>query len=130
MLYNSLVMFGKLFDSNERQLNRIRPLVTEINALENWAKGLGRQDMVNQTNQWINELKNLDDSAQKEYLNTILPKAYALVREASVRTLQKRHFDVQLLAGIVLHQGKIAEQKTGEGKRSEEHTSEQGMIEE
>ncbi len=116
MLYNSLVMFGKLFDSNERQLNRIRPLVTEINALENWAKGLGRQDMVNQTNQWINELKNLDDSAQKEYLNTILPKAYALVREASVRTLQKRHFDVQLLAGIVLHQGKIAEQKTGEGK--------------
>lgn len=116
MLYNSLVMFGKLFDSNERQLNKIRPLVAEINALEDWAKGLDRQGMVNQTNQWISDLKNLDDNTQKEYLNAILPKAYALVREASVRTLQKRHFDVQLLAGIVLHQGKISEQKTGEGK--------------
>ena len=116
MLYNSLVMFGKLFDSNERQLNKLRPLVIEINSLEDWAKGLGQQGMVDQTNQWISELKNLDDNAQKDYLTTILPKAYAMVREASVRTLQKRHFDVQLLAGIVLHQGKISEQKTGEGK--------------
>ncbi len=109
-------MFGKLFDSNERQLNTIRPTVAEINRLEGWAKELDRDKMIEQTNQWIIDLKGKSDQEQKEYLDLILPKAYALVREASLRTLQKRHFDVQLLAGIVLHKGRISEQKTGEGK--------------
>lgn len=109
-------MFGKLFDSNERQLNKIRPLVGEINKLEDWAKGLNQTQVVGQTAEWIGELKVKNEQEQEEYLNRILPKAYALVREASLRTLHMRHFDVQLLAGIILHQGKIAEQKTGEGK--------------
>jgi len=116
MRYNAEVMLGKLFDSNERQLNKLKPLVVEINKLEDWAKGLDREKTIEQTNAWIAELKNKDDVEQKEYLEEILPKAYALVREAGARTLQKRHFDVQLMAGVVLHQGKISEQKTGEGK--------------
>ncbi|MFA5776162.1 MAG: preprotein translocase subunit SecA [Patescibacteria group bacterium] len=109
-------MFGKLFDSNERQINKFRPMVAEINKLEEWAKALDQNQMIEQTNQWIAELKDKSDIEQKEHLNKILPKSYALVREASLRTLQKRHFDVQLMAGMVLHQGKISEQKTGEGK--------------
>ncbi len=91
-------------------------MVAEINKLEGWAKGLTQEQAVEQTNQWISELKNQSDTEQKAHLDEILPKAYALVREASVRTLQKRHFDVQLIAGMILHQGKISEQKTGEGK--------------
>lgn len=109
-------MFGKLFDSNERQLNKIRPLVAQINAQEEWAKSLNQEQVANQTNQWVDELRGKSDEEQKLFLEELLPKAYALVREASLRTLKMRHFDVQLLAGIVLHQGKIAEQKTGEGK--------------
>lgn len=109
-------MFGKLFDSNERQINKFRPMVAEINKLEGWTKALDQNQMIAQTNQWISELKDKSDPEQKMHLDEILPKAYALVREASVRTLQKRHFDVQLIAGMVLHQGKISEQKTGEGK--------------
>ncbi len=109
-------MFGKLFDSNERQLNKIRPLVAQINAQEEWAKSLNQEQVANQTNQWVDELRGKSDEEQRLFLEELLPKAYALVREASLRTLKMRHFDVQLLAGIVLHQGKIAEQKTGEGK--------------
>lgn len=109
-------MIKNFLDPNQRQLNKLKPIVQKINDLENWAKSLSRQEMVDQTRAWQEELKNKSDDEEKNYLNEILPRAYALVREASVRTLQKRHFDVQLMAGIVLHQGKIAEQKTGEGK--------------
>ncbi|HAZ29532.1 TPA: preprotein translocase subunit SecA, partial [candidate division WWE3 bacterium] len=109
-------LLSGLLDTNQRQLNIIKPLVAEINKLEDWAKGLSQDQMQSQTAEWIEAIKGKSDSEAKNYLNEILPKAYALVREASVRTLQKRHFDVQMLAGIVLHQGKISEQKTGEGK--------------
>src|SRR3989344_4018134 len=109
-------LLSGLLDTNQRQLNIIKPLVAEINKLEDWAKVLSQDQVQSQTAEWIEAIKGKSDSEAKNYLNEILPKAYALVREASVRTLQKRHFDVQMLAGIVLHQGKISEQKTGEGK--------------
>lgn len=109
-------IFTKLFDTNQKQLDKLTPLVTQINSMEEWAKGLSKEQIIKQTNEWIEELAKLQDNDKTTYLDTILPKAYAMVREASVRTLGKRHFDVQLMAGICLHQGKISEQKTGEGK--------------
>ncbi|MFH1295593.1 MAG: preprotein translocase subunit SecA, partial [bacterium] len=109
-------MFGKLLDANAKQLNKLKPLVTDINSLEEWAKAFDHNQTIEQTNQWLADLSKLSEDQQKDYLEKILPKAFALVREASVRTLEKRPFDVQLMAGVVLHQGKISEQKTGEGK--------------
>ena len=109
-------MFGKLFDTNERQLKKVRPIVDEINKLEEHTKKLSAQEIKDKTNYFRSELKKLNDGDQERYLNEILPEAYALVRESALRVLHQRHFDVQLIAGIVLHQGKIAEQKTGEGK--------------
>ncbi len=109
-------MFKFLFDSNEKQLNKIRPIVLKINSFEEEISKLTQEQMKAQTTKWQQELKTLDDEAQQNYLNEILPKAFALVREAGKRTLNMRHFDVQLMAGVVLHEGKIAEQKTGEGK--------------
>jgi preprotein translocase subunit SecA len=109
-------MFKSLFDSNERQISRIRLLVDKINKLEEVTSALSPEEIKGKTELWQNELRNLNDSEQDAYLNKILPEAYALVRETSKRILNLRHFDVQLIAGIVLHEGKIAEQKTGEGK--------------
>ncbi len=109
-------MFSNLFDSNERQINRLRPLVDKINSLESTIKALTDLKIKEKTREWQYALKSLSIEDQEAYLDTILPEAFALVREASLRSLSMRHFDVQLLAGIVLHQGKIAEQKTGEGK--------------
>ncbi len=101
----------KYFDFNEREIQRIKKKVDEINALEDKARALKNEDFVKET-------ENLKKAVQsgKQNLNEILPWAYALVREASRRTNGQRHFDVQLIAGIALHEGKIAEQKTGEGK--------------
>lgn len=104
-------IFEKIFgDANARFLKRLQPLVDTINSLE---AGLARIES--------NELKNKtaelkERLAKGETLDHILPEAFALVREASKRTLKQRHFDVQLLGGIVLHQGQIAEMRTGEGK--------------
>ncbi len=101
----------KLFGSkNERDLKRLEPLVRAINELEPSVKALSDQAMRAKTDEFKDRL------AQGETLEDLLPEAFALVREASVRTLGMRHFDVQLIGGIVLHQGKIAEMKTGEGK--------------
>ncbi len=107
-------MFGflkKLFDYNEREVNRIRVKVEEINNLEDKARVLKDKDFPKET-------KSLKEDIQsgKKTLDDVLPWAYALVREASRRVLNQRHFDVQLIAGIALHEGKVAEQKTGEGK--------------
>lgn len=88
----------------------------KINSLEGKFSDWSEEAVKEQTNAWRVELQKKSIVGQEEYLNDILPEAFALVRESAKRTLKQRHYDVQLLAGIVLHQGKVAEQKTGEGK--------------
>jgi preprotein translocase subunit SecA len=105
-----------LLDTNDKQISKLKPLVQRINGLEEGTAKLSPEQIVEKTRYWQGELKDMDRDGQERYLNEILPEAYALVREAGKRVLNMRHFDVQLMAGIVLHQGKVAEQKTGEGK--------------
>lgn len=106
-----LNILKKIFKtSNERKLNEIQPIVQKINSLEQEIQKLSDQELKNKTQEFKTRIKN------GENLNKILPEAFACVREASVRTTGQRHFDVQLLGGIILHQGKISEMKTGEGK--------------
>jgi preprotein translocase subunit SecA len=101
----------KVFGSkNERELKKLQPIVEQINALEPEIQAMSDDQLKAQTP----SLKERVDNG--EPLDSILPEAFAAVREASVRSLNMRHFDVQLIGGIVLHQGKIAEMKTGEGK--------------
>jgi len=107
-------VFSSFFDSNEKQLKKIYPLVKEINSWEDKISKWSDNEIRDRTDSWRKEFK--DGDKDKRYLDQILPEAYALVREAGKRVLNMRHFDVQLIAGIALHQGKIAEQKTGEGK--------------
>jgi len=109
-------MLGNIFDSNERQLKKLQPTVDEINSYESSIEKLSEEKIKEKTEFWKKELKNLGVYEQENYLEKILPEAFALVREVGRRSLNMRHFDVQLMAGMVLHQGKIAEQKTGEGK--------------
>lgn len=101
---------GKLFDLNERELNRLRPMVQEINDLEPEVKKLPDGKLKAKTEEFRSRIE------EGESLDDILPEAFAMIREAAKRTTGMRPFDVQLIAGIVLHQGKIIEQKTGEGK--------------
>ena len=96
---------------NERFVQTLEPLISEINGLEPWAQGLSGEEMQAETVRMRAEVA----SGETE-LDDCLPKAFALVREASVRTLGLRHFDVQLVGGVVLHRGAIAEMMTGEGK--------------
>ncbi len=109
-------MLNALFDSNARQINKIKPLVEKINSFEESTTKLNEEQIKNKTSEWKKELYALDLASAQRKLDQILPEAYALVREASKRSLGKRHYDVQLMSGIALHQGKISEQKTGEGK--------------
>lgn len=109
-------MFKLFGDPNEKQLNRLRPIVEEINSFEPVVQKLSQEEMKNKVSTWKEQLRGLDYEDQEKTMKKILPEAFAFVREASVRTLEKRHFDVQLMAGVVLHEGKISEQKTGEGK--------------
>jgi preprotein translocase subunit SecA len=103
--------FKHIFGSkNERELKKIAPLVEEINRLEPSFQKLSDVELSAKTVEFKNRL------AQGEPLDNLIPEAFAAVREASVRVLGMRHFDVQLIGGIVLHEGKIAEMKTGEGK--------------
>jgi preprotein translocase subunit SecA len=99
-----------LIDSNEKELKRIQPPVGDINSLEPEFERLRDAELRAKTDEFKVRLKD------GEGLDEILPEAYAAVREAAKRTIKQRHFDVQLMGGIVLHQGKIAEMKTGEGK--------------
>ncbi len=101
----------KIFGSkNERDLKRLAPLVNEINLIEPRVRKLRDEDLRAKTAEFKQKLENGAE------LDDLLIEAFAVVREASVRTLGMRPFDVQLIGGIVLHQGKIAEMKTGEGK--------------
>ena len=95
---------------HERDIKRITPLVHRINDLEPQIRALSNEDLAAQTGRFKALL------ADGATLDDILPEAFATVREVAWRTLGMRHFDVQLIGGIVLHEGKIAEMKTGEGK--------------
>ncbi|MDH3899148.1 MAG: preprotein translocase subunit SecA, partial [Deltaproteobacteria bacterium] len=107
----SLNSLTKLFGSkNERELGRLAPLVDQINSMESEMSSLSDAELAGATARFR---QLLDQGAE---LDELLPEAFAVVREASVRTLGMRPFDVQLIGGIVLHQGKISEMKTGEGK--------------
>ena len=105
-----LNFLGKIFDSNEKELNKLKSNVEKINALEPEFEKLKDEELKEKTEEFKNRLK------KGETLEQLLPEAFALVREAAKRTLGQRHYDVQLMGGMVLHQGKIAEMKTGEGK--------------
>ncbi len=103
--------FAKIFGTrNEREIKKMMPIVETINAMEPEIASLTDEQLRAQTDIFRQRLKN------GETLDELLPAAFAVVREAGKRTLNMRHFDVQLLGGIALHSGKIAEMKTGEGK--------------
>ena len=109
-------MFDKFFDrlfngSNEKEIKKIRKIVEQqINPLEDGLKKLSDSSLANKTNEFKARL------AKGETLDDILPEAFAVIREASRRVLGMRHFDTQLIGGIILHRGNIAEMCTGEGK--------------
>ena len=108
-------MFGnfgkKIFgSSNDRELNKIKPIVQKVNDLEKSMSALNQNQLIEKTIEFKNRINN------GEGLELILPEAFSVVREAAKRTLNQRHFDVQIIGGVVLHEGKIAEMKTGEGK--------------
>ncbi len=111
--------------SNERVVKRLLPTIAQISALEPEIQKLSDDELKAKTTEFkariAARLEGLTDkeeikAAEQEILNEILPEAFAVVREAGWRTVHMRHFDVQLIGGMVLHQGKIAEMKTGEGK--------------
>lgn len=109
--------FSNLFsDSNNRVVTRLQSRVDEVNALEAEFEKKSQDDLKALTANWKKELADLDLDQTKEYLHKILPQAFAAVRESAKRTLGQRHYDVQLLGGMVLHEGSIAEMRTGEGK--------------
>lgn len=104
-------VFSTVFGTkHDRDVKRMKPLVAKINSLEPDIKALSADELKGKTDEFRSRIE------KGESLDRILPEAFAVVRETSVRTLGLRHFDVQLMGGIVLHQGKISEMKTGEGK--------------
>ena len=106
-----LQILTKIFgNKNDRELKKLSPIVSSINALEDEIKSKSDEELKEETLSFKEQLKN------GSTLEDILPRAFAVVREASMRILKMRHFDVQLIGGIVLHNGNIAEMKTGEGK--------------
>ena len=110
-MFNPINLISRLIkSSNQKELDKIKKIVSKINSLEDQTKKLTDEDFPKKTLEFKNQLK------QGKNLNEILPEAFSLVREASYRTRGERHYDVQLIGGIVLHEGKIAEMRTGEGK--------------
>ena len=110
-MLKSLNFLKNIFGStNQRKVGALQPIVDQINALEHSLLALSDSELKNKTLEFKQRLKN------KETIDQIMPEAFAVVREASKRVIGQRHFDVQLMGGLVLHQGKIAEMKTGEGK--------------
>ena len=110
-MFNPLNLISKIIKGgNQKELDRIQKIVNNINLLEKDIEKLKDTEFPKKTNNFIQQIKN------GKKLIEILPEAFALVREASKRTNKERHFDVQLIGGVVLHENKIAEMKTGEGK--------------
>ena len=103
-------------DANKRYINSLQPIIDRINSLEPEFEKLSDDELKAKTIEFRQRLNERLNEQPIELLDDILPEAFAAVREAAKRTLGQRHFDVQLIGGIVLHQGKIAEMKTGEGK--------------
>src|SRR5262245_39305008 len=104
-------LLAKVFGTqNDREIKRLRPLVERVNALEPDIQRLSDDQLRGKTEEFRARL------AQGESLDDLMPEAFAVVREAGHRVLRMRHYDVQLIGGSVLHTGKIAEMKTGEGK--------------
>ncbi len=110
-MFNPLNFISKFIKSgNQKELDRISKITKDINTLEEKFKNLSNEDFPKKTLEFKDRIKN------NESLNQILPEAFALVREASKRIRNERHYDVQLIGGVVLHENKIAEMRTGEGK--------------
>jgi len=110
-MLNPLSFFTKFVkSSNQRELDRISKIVAKVNSLEDTVKILKDSDFPKKTNELKDKIKN------GKTLDDILPEAFSMVREASKRKRNERHFDVQIIGGIVLHEAKITEMKTGEGK--------------
>ncbi len=105
--------FAALFGGtkHDKDMKRLNPIVAAVNAEAGWAEKLSQEDMVRQTGEWKAQLRE-----GKTDLDAILPKAFAMAREASWRVLGEKHYDVQIMGAVVLHQGDILEMKTGEGK--------------
>ncbi|MDC2990786.1 preprotein translocase subunit SecA [Candidatus Pelagibacter sp.] len=110
-MFNPLNLFSKFIkSSNQKELDRLQKIVQKINSLEPVVKKLKDDEFPKKTKEFKAKLK------KGTKINELLPEAFALVREASNRTRNERHFDVQIIGGIVLHEMKIAEMRTGEGK--------------
>ncbi|MDB4858912.1 preprotein translocase subunit SecA [Candidatus Pelagibacter sp.] len=110
-MFNPLNLITKFIkSSNQKELDRIGKIVKTINLLEDEFKKLDDLDFPKKTQEYKEQIK------KGKTLDELLPQAFALVREASKRTRNERHFDVQIIGGVVLHEGKIAEMRTGEGK--------------
>ncbi|MBI2048289.1 MAG: hypothetical protein HYT27_04070 [Parcubacteria group bacterium] len=121
--------FSKIFgDANARVLKGLEPIVARINELEKEYEKLSDEELKNKTFEFKKRLgivspsyeggasTNVEGGGRGRVIDNLLPEAFAVVREAARRTLKQRHFDVQLMGGIALHRGGIAEMKTGEGK--------------
>jgi len=114
-----LQIFNNFLDANAREIKRLSQIVTQINSQEKPISKLTDAKLKERSMELKKKIqKELEDEKNngQNVLNKYLPEAFALVREASSRSVKMRHFDVQLMAGVALHEGKIAEQKTGEGK--------------
>ncbi len=110
-MFNPLNLITKFIkSSNQKELDRIGKIVEKVNSHEEDFKNLNDDDFPKKTNEFRNQLKD------GKTLDELLPEAFALVREAAKRTRNERHFNVQLIGGVALHEGKIAEMRTGEGK--------------
>ena len=103
-------LFKNIFNSEKKELKRLRSIVEKVNSLEESVRDLSNEELARKTTEFKSRLKN------GETLDDILVEAFAVVREIARRTVGMRHFDVQIMGGVVLHEGKIAEMKTGEGK--------------
>ena len=110
-MLNPLNFISKIFkSSNQKELEKLQKIVKQVNNYEEQVAKIEDSEFPKKTEELKSKIK------QGSKLDDLLPEAFALVREASKRTRKERHFDTQIIGGIVLHQGKIAEMKTGEGK--------------
>lgn len=109
-------MIFSFLDSNLKELKKLQKHLMQILSFENEVSNKTQDELISKTKNWQQEFSELTYEKKQEKLIQILPEAFAMVREASFRTIGKKHYDVQLMAGTALHFGKIAEQKTGEGK--------------
>jgi preprotein translocase subunit SecA len=111
-----MAFLEKIFGGNKQVVGRFQKQVDQINALEPRFESASDQELKDQVKTWREQLKDKEYEDQQKILNEILPEAFAIIREVSKRTIGQRHYDVQLIGGITLHKGQIAEMRTGEGK--------------